>query len=362
MESRLTHKVSKEVEPSGVFNLEIVDEWEDSRGEPVQVLANKRSAPEEEIGEVKRFRSLNKLAKSPDSPIPSEMSNMSAQEFPTSSGSTQEPRTVPGKPPKPKVTFKDPETMDQDKKERFSVKPGISLFARSMDQFIKESYAQPFVNLSLAEALTFLPEFRQQVQAAGSTRSKEAIREAKNSKSSAFVHVNQLSKTEEVMRQPTPTVPGTIDGQSVSFTLDNGSELDLISLDFLDVLNREPDRPSKFWMKSANGQVDPMAGIVEGLELDIHGIKHRHDFFVAKRATYDVLLGAPWIKRMNATCIWDGNGIKQFCTISAEDREKHVKFVVARENPDPPYMYPSHVHMVRVFLQEEPVPPTQEAS
>ena len=37
---------------------------------------------------------------------------------------------------------------------------------------------------------------------------------------------------------------------------------------------------------------------------------------------------------MNATCIWDGNGIKQFCTISAEDREKHVKFVVARENPD----------------------------
>ena len=48
----------------------------------MQVLANKRSAPEEEIGEVKRFRSLNKLAKSPDSPIPSEMLNMLHRNFP----------------------------------------------------------------------------------------------------------------------------------------------------------------------------------------------------------------------------------------------------------------------------------------
>lgn len=75
------------------------------------------------------------------------------------------------------------------------------------------------------------------------------------------------------LRQETPLVPGKINGCPVNCVLDNGSELDLISESFLeDHLQLSPDRPVSYTMKSANGHVDNLSGVVENVDLAIEGI------------------------------------------------------------------------------------------
>lgn len=73
--------------------------------------------------------------------------------------------------------------MEEDsKRQRFYVKPAVSILARAMEDITKEVFQQPVLSLSLAEGITHIPELRALVQSQVSTRTKDAIREPRQPK------------------------------------------------------------------------------------------------------------------------------------------------------------------------------------
>lgn len=258
------------------------------------------------------------------------------------------------------------------KKPRYNVKPAVSQHARAMEEISKEMFRQPMLSLSLAEGITHIPELRNIVQNQVSTRTKEAIRELKEPKKNVptnnvqteSVAVQRAAAEDQELRQETPLVPGKINNKPVNCVIDNGQELDLISNTFLtETLKLEPDRPATYTMKSANGNIDSFSGVIEDLDVNIEGIHARTSFFVATKSSCDVLLGAPWIRRVGARFEWQG--CKQFCSISDTHGDKSVRFVVARASRRIPNIFTRQIEaenkqreilVARILLWKTPSP------
>lgn len=111
-----------------------------------------------------------------------------------------------------------------------------------------------------------------------------------------------------------------------------------------------------------------MKGVVQDVELEVHGIKMRNDFHVAEKTTCDILLGAPWLRKTRAKMEWQGN--KQVCVISSPSGEETASFIVARSGGpglkgigpiyhtqlpglEIPNKHEHGVELARVYLQEE---------
>jgi hypothetical protein len=123
------------------------------------------------------------------------------EKYPFKRVSTNQPFNIPpvtDSPPRPPQTEATPSAEPNDPQPRqdagenskpnntvrFSVKPAISKCARSAEEIAHEFLTKPFINMSFAEGITLIPEFRKVVYSQTSVRSKDAIREPKPVKSS----------------------------------------------------------------------------------------------------------------------------------------------------------------------------------
>lgn len=87
-------------------------------------------------------------------------------------------------------------------------------------------------------------------------------------------------------------------GHKVTFMIDTGSELNLISEAFYRRTSLPMELDGVRWsLKGVNGDAVPLVGLLRNVEVEVGGHRFDHHFFVSSEGTgnQDVILGQPWL-------------------------------------------------------------------
>jgi hypothetical protein len=116
---------------------------------------------------------------------------------------------------------------------------------------------------------------------------------------------------------------GTIAGQDVTFMVDSGSELNLMSEDLHGRTGVPIDLDGARWsLKGINGGAVPLVGCCREVPVSIGGHRFDHHFFVnSETGKQDVILGQPWLQWYTAALLYSRSGAVEMKVWKAGDRE-----------------------------------------
>lgn len=104
---------------------------------------------------------------------------------------------------------------------------------------------------------------------------------------------------------------GTLGNKNVTFMVDTGSELNLISDSFYRTTSMPLDLDGSRWsLKGINGGPVPLMGCVRDAPVSIGGHRFDHHFFVSSEGAgrQDVILGQPWLQWYSANISYTPTG------------------------------------------------------
>ena len=116
---------------------------------------------------------------------------------------------------------------------------------------------------------------------------------------------------------------GTLAGQEVTFMVDSGSELNLMSEDLHGRTGIAIDLDGARWsLKGINGGAVPLIGCCREVPVAIGGHRFDHHFFVnSETGKQDVILGQPWLQWYTAALLYSRSGAVEMKVWKAGDRE-----------------------------------------
>jgi hypothetical protein len=116
---------------------------------------------------------------------------------------------------------------------------------------------------------------------------------------------------------------GTIAGQDVTFMVDSGSELNLLSEELHSRTGIAIDLDGARWsLKGINGGAVPLVGCCREVPVAIGGHRFDHHFFVnSETGKQDVILGQPWLQWYTAALLYSRSGAVEMKVWKAGDRE-----------------------------------------
>ncbi|KAF8870277.1 hypothetical protein BD779DRAFT_1681311 [Infundibulicybe gibba] len=123
--------------------------------------------------------------------------------------------------------------------------------------------------------------------------------------SAVKVHTNPL------FAMTTGRFEGTLGGITVTFMVDTGSELNLISQEFHSQTSLPLDMDGARWsLKGINGGPVPLVGCVRDADIQIGGHRFDHHFFVSSQGAgkQDVILGQPWLQWYSGAIFYSRTG------------------------------------------------------
>jgi hypothetical protein len=104
--------------------------------------------------------------------------------------------------------------------------------------------------------------------------------------------------TAPLFAMSTGSFEGNMAGRKVTFMVDTGSELNLMSEEFYRQTSLPLDHDGRRWsLKGINGPAVPLVGCVRNSPVDIGGHSFDHHFFVSSEGTgkQEIILGQPWM-------------------------------------------------------------------
>ena len=116
---------------------------------------------------------------------------------------------------------------------------------------------------------------------------------------------------------------GAIAGQDVTFMVDSGSELNLISENLHSRTGVPIDLDGARWsLKGINGGAVPLVGCCRDVPVSIGGHRFDHHFFVnSETGKQDVILGQPWLQWYTAALLYSRSGSVEMKVWKLGDRE-----------------------------------------
>ena len=116
---------------------------------------------------------------------------------------------------------------------------------------------------------------------------------------------------------------GTIAGLDVTFMVDSGSELNLMSEDLHSRTGVAIDLDGARWLlKGINGGAVPLVGCCREVPISIGGHRFDHHFFVnSETGKQDVILGQPWLQWYTAALLYSRSGAVEMKVWKAGDCE-----------------------------------------
>jgi hypothetical protein len=116
--------------------------------------------------------------------------------------------------------------------------------------------------------------------------------------------------TSPLFAMTTGRFSGTLAGQEVTFMVDSGSELNLMSEDLHGRTGTPIDLDGARWsLKGINGGAVPLVGCCREVPVAIGGHRFDHHFFVnSETGKQDVILGQPWLQWYTAALLYSRSG------------------------------------------------------
>ena len=129
--------------------------------------------------------------------------------------------------------------------------------------------------------------------------------------------------TSPLFAMTTGRFSGTLAGQDVTFMVDSGSELNLISEDLHGRTGVAIDLDGARWsLKGINSSAVPLVGCCREVPIAIGGHRFDHHFFVnSETGKQDVILGQPWLQWYTAALLYSRSGAVEMKVWKAGDRE-----------------------------------------
>lgn len=96
----------------------------------------------------------------------------------------------------------------------------------------------------------------------------------------------------------TGSFEGNLAGHKVTFMVDSGLELNLMSEEFYRHTNLPLDHDGRCWLlKGINSPAVPLIGCVRNSPVDVSGHSFDHHFFISSEGTgkQEIILGQPWM-------------------------------------------------------------------
>jgi hypothetical protein len=120
---------------------------------------------------------------------------------------------------------------------------------------------------------------------------------------------------------------GNLAGKDVTFMVDSGSELNLISEDLHGRTGVPIDLDGARWsLKGINGGAVPLLGCCREVPVSIGGHRFDHHFFVnSETGKQDVILGQPWLQWHTAALLYSRTGAVEMKVWKKGDREMGEK-------------------------------------
>jgi hypothetical protein len=117
---------------------------------------------------------------------------------------------------------------------------------------------------------------------------------------------------------------GNLAGQDVTFMVDSGSELNLISEELHTQTGIAIDLDGARWsLKGINGGAVPLVGCCREVPVTIGGHRFDHHFFVnSETGKQDVILGQPWLQWYTAALLYSRSGAVEMKVWKKGDREE----------------------------------------
>jgi hypothetical protein len=129
--------------------------------------------------------------------------------------------------------------------------------------------------------------------------------------------------TSPLFAMTTGRFSGTLAGQDVTFMVDSGSELNLMSEDLHSRTGVTIDLDGARWsLKGINGGAVPLVGCCREVPVTIGGHRFDHHFFVnSETGKQDVILGQPWLQWYTAALLYSRSGAVEMKVWKSGDRE-----------------------------------------
>jgi hypothetical protein len=117
---------------------------------------------------------------------------------------------------------------------------------------------------------------------------------------------------------------GNLGGQDVTFMVDSGSELNLISEELHGRTGIAIDLDGARWsLKGINGGAVPLVGCCREVPVTIGGHQFDHHFFVnSETGKQDVILGQPWLQWYMAALLYSRSGAVEMKVWKKGNREE----------------------------------------
>ena len=130
---------------------------------------------------------------------------------------------------------------------------------------------------------------------------------------------------------------GELSEQLARVLIDSGSMGDFVSTAFIEKHKLEPQPVSKEQLvKVANGKLQPISGILKGSNLKLGRYQDKIDLDTTNLEDYDVILGKPWLTKLNPQIDQKKNVIKirhkrHYIKLKAKEKQdtKSIKIVLA---------------------------------
>lgn len=129
---------------------------------------------------------------------------------------------------------------------------------------------------------------------------------------------------------------GTLSGLDVTFMVDSGSELNLISEALYTGTSLALDIDGSRWsLKGINGSPVPLVGCCRDVPIVLGGHRLDHHFFVSSEGTgrQDVILGQPWLQWYTANLAYSRTGVVTMQVWKLGDRDAVINGVPVHPKP-----------------------------
>lgn len=136
----------------------------------------------------------------------------------------------------------------------------------------------------------------------------------------------------------TGIIKGTFGGEEVTFLIDSGSELNLITRRVWEQTNVEIDNDGARWsLRGLGGANVPLIGCARDAPVQIDGKNFDHHFFVStmEHGRYDGILGEPWLQWFSADIRHDRFGPTYLQAFPSGDKTGAFISVAITDSKDP---------------------------
>ncbi|OAE24162.1 hypothetical protein AXG93_2752s1770 [Marchantia polymorpha subsp. ruderalis] len=222
-------------------------------------------------------------------------------------------------PEKKRVRFADESIFMEDTPSRSTRSSGVSQprvprKKLGMDDFsisssqakydVVEDVGNQKANITVGQLIALNPAIRKELRGGlSSTRTKK--RKSKGKAHMTNVGVGVVDAAASEVCTHASKIEVRINGHDVSDVLvDGGSAVNAMSERLMQKLGMQPSRPSSIIVGMANKQKVRPLGVVDKVVVSVRGVQTLLSFQILKEASYDLLLGRPWLRAVRTTDRW----------------------------------------------------------